>query len=143
MGKCNVQVKDPIHCFNFVYILLLEDNSLFDGKHCQLSNYISLFWCNACLSTKIIFMQSASTFTSVDMTEVNVEALCMKIIFWELTSLEEQRLYGLFTWLSLVMSLMVSYLRCPFPHEMSWMSHFMRIFLPTFSKLSIERICRL
>ena len=44
----------------------------------------------------------------------------------------------LFTWLSLVMSLLVSYLWCPFPHEMSWMrsgtelSQFLRIFLPTF-----------
>ena len=32
-------------------------------------------------------------------------------------------LYGkwLITWLSLVMSLMVSYLCCPFSNEMSWM----------------------
>ena len=33
------------------------------------------------------------------------------------------RLYGkkLFTWLSLVMSMIVSFLCCPFSHEISWM----------------------
>ena len=50
------------------------------------------------------------------------------------------KLYGkwLLTWLSLVMSLMVSYFVPSFPHEMSWvrygieLSQFLRIFLPTF-----------
>ena len=50
-------------------------------------------------------------------------------------------LYGkwLFTWLSLVMSLMVSYFVLSCSHEMSWMrsgtelSQFLRIFLPTFA----------
>ena len=43
----------------------------------------------------------------------------------------------LFTWLSLVKSLMVLILCCPFTHEMSWiisgteLSQFMTIFLPT------------
>ena len=48
-------------------------------------------------------------------------------------------LYGkwLFTWLSLVLSLMVSYLCCPLSHELSWMksgtelSQFLKIFIPT------------
>ena len=48
-------------------------------------------------------------------------------------------LYGecLFTWLSLVMSLMVFYFVLSFSHEMSWMrsviesNRFLRIFLPT------------
>ena len=50
-------------------------------------------------------------------------------------------LYGkwLFAWLSLMMSLMVSYLCCPFSHEMSLvrsgteLSQFLRIFLTTFA----------
>ena len=48
-------------------------------------------------------------------------------------------LYGklLFIWLSLVVSMMVSFFYCPFPHEMSCMrswtslSQFLRVFLPT------------
>ena len=48
-------------------------------------------------------------------------------------------LYGkwLFTWLSLVMSLMASFCAVLFPHEMSWMrsgtelSQFLRVFLST------------
>ena len=38
--------------------------------------------------------------------------------------LADNHLYGewLFTWLSLVMSLMVSYFVLSFPHEMFWMS---------------------
>ena len=54
-------------------------------------------------------------------------------------------LYGkwLFTWLSLEISLMVSYfVLFHFPHEMSWMgsgtelSQILKIFLPTFSVTS-------
>ena len=47
----------------------------------------------------------------------------------------------LFTWLSLVMSLMVSFCGVLFPIEMSWMragielSQCLRVFLPTLSKL--------
>ena len=52
-------------------------------------------------------------------------------------------LYGkrLFTWLSLVTSLMVSILCCPFSHEMSWvrsgteLSQFLRI-LPVYSSFA-------
>ena len=48
-------------------------------------------------------------------------------------------LYGkwLFTWLVVVMSMMVSYFVLPFSHEMSWirsgteLSQFLRIFIPT------------
>ena len=49
----------------------------------------------------------------------------------------------LFTWLSLVMYLMVSYLCCLFPHEMSWMrygtklSQFLRNVLPSFKYVFI------
>ena len=51
-------------------------------------------------------------------------------------------LYGksLYTWMSLVMSLMVSYFVLPFSHELSWMrsgtelNQFLRIFLPTFAQ---------
>ena len=56
------------------------------------------------------------------------------------------QLYGksLFTWLSLLMSLMVSYFVLSFSHEMSWMrsgtelSQFLRLFLPP---LSIRKSC--
>ena len=51
-------------------------------------------------------------------------------------------LYGnwLFTRLLLVITLMVSFLCCPFSHEMPWMrsgtelSQFLRVFIPTLNK---------
>ena len=55
--------------------------------------------------------------------------------------LDGDHLFGkwLLTWLTLVMSLMLSYFfGCPFSHEMSWvrsgneLSQFLRIFLPIF-----------
>ena len=56
--------------------------------------------------------------------------------------------YGklLFTWQSLVMSLMVFFLCCLFFHEMSWMrsgtklSQFLRVFLPTLVAINIYSI---
>ena len=56
-------------------------------------------------------------------------------------------LYGkwLFAWLSLVMSLMMSYFVLSFSHEMSWMrsgtefSQFLRLFLPTSFNLHNSR----
>ena len=47
----------------------------------------------------------------------------------------------LFTWLTLVMSLMVSYFVLSFSHEMSWvrsgteLSQHLRVFLPTLTNL--------
>ena len=35
--QCTGKGSNPLS--QFVYILLLEDNSLFDGKHCQMLNY--------------------------------------------------------------------------------------------------------
>ena len=58
-------------------------------------------------------------------------------------------LYGkwLFTWLSLVMSLTMSYfVLCPFSHNMSWMKYgtelnqFLKIFLPTFESHELNPI---
>ena len=45
-----------------------------------------------------------------------------------------------------MMSLMVSYLCCPFPHEKSWMrsgtelSQFLRIFLPALTNIIIMKL---
>ena len=58
------------------------------------------------------------------------------------------RLYGkwLFTWLSLVMSLMVPFCAALFYHEMLWMrsgtesSQFLKVFLPSLSHLTRNEV---